>query len=155
MKRFAALFAFAVAATVIAGCASRQATKDLPPPERLIRAVRQGLDLAFQDEAWAEELLYVERNAFIPDDLVKVGTAKVEVIDRKVLLWRYQDEFMAPAIVEVTSSEASDGLISVSIRYSPLIMKKHKAIEKKLSCQYTFKPVGGKLVLVASIEATE
>lgn len=155
MKRFAMLLACAMGAALLAGCASVHGPNDLPPPERLIRAVREGLDLAFQDPVWSEELLYIERNPLVADDLVKAGSATVEVIDRKQLLWRYQDEFMAPAIVEVGASEETDGRINVKIRYSPLIMRKHKSIEKKLCCEYIFKPIGGKLVRVGSIEASE
>ena len=151
MKRIAAAMLIGGLATALfCGCETMLAPPK--PPPYMTEAVMRSLADIF-DGNWGGVKVYVQKSAWIPDDLKAAGKTPVTVTTVNDLIKTHEDQESAPAIAIVDASQDKGGEIRVTVKYTPVLIKGlGPSPIKGGSFEYVYKLIDGKLIIVSRLK---
>lgn len=154
MKKFIAvpLLACGLSVAVFCGCATPTSPeKGGPVPKYMTDAVLRTFADIF-DGSWGGVTVYIQKNAWIPDELKQAGKNPVELTTVKDLIKQHEEAEVAPAIAIVNASEDETGVIKVTIKYTPVRIQGLEPVTKGGTFEYTYKMLDDKLILLSRLK---
>ena len=134
------------------GCATPSGRQSsAPPPEYMTDAVLRTFADIF-DGTWSGVKVYIQKNAWVSDELKQAGQNPVEMTTITDLIKLHEDAEVAPAIAIVDASEDLEGVIRVTIKYTPVRIKGLEPVTKGGSFEYTYMMLDNKLVMLSRLK---
>lgn len=147
-----ALLICCLIAVQFCGCTSLTGgTASAPPPKYMTDAVLRTFADIF-DGTWSGVKVYIQKNAWVPDELRQAGQNPIEITTIKDLIKLHEDADVAPAIALVDASEDLDGIIRVTIKYTPVRIKGLEAVTRGGTFEYTYMMLDNKLVMLSRLK---
>lgn len=150
MKRIAsALLISGLATALFCGCETMQTQAKSPP--YMTEAVIRSLTDIF-DGSWGGVTVYVEKSAWLPDNLKSAGKVPVTITTVKDLIKMHDSAETAPAIAIVDASQEKDGQIKVTVKYTPVRIQGLEPTTKGGSFEYVYRMINEKLIMVSRLK---
>lgn len=104
------------------------------------------------DGSWGDVTIYVQKSAWVPEDLKQAGKNRVELTSASELAGRYTGAGVAPAIAIVDASQDKAGIITVTVKYAPVRIKGLEPSTKGGTFEYIYRLADGRLILMSRLK---
>ncbi|MEI6970784.1 MAG: hypothetical protein WCL44_04635 [bacterium] len=149
-----ALLTFSAAMLLLSGCRTTSGEGEQAsgqPPSYMTDAVLRSFE-DMCDGSWGGVTVYIQKSAWIPEDLKQAGKNPVQITTIRELIKMHRDADVAPAIAIVDAGQTQDGVIKVTIRYTPVKIKGLEPSTRGGSFEYTYMMLDGKLVMLSRLK---
>lgn len=145
---------FCIALSFVCGCRSTpkeaQVNRGLPPPYMTEAVLRTFSDIF--DGTWGGVTIYIQKSAWVPQDLKEAGKNPAKITTIRELIKLHEDAEVAPAIAIVDASQSLEGLIKVTVKYTPVRIKGLSPSTRGGTFEYTYRMIDGKLVMLSRLK---